>query len=328
VTDGAAAGRLASAASSGGPAGTAPPGLTDAEVAARVDAGEVNVAPPTPGRTVRQILRANVLTRFNAILGSLFVVVAVVGPVQDGLFGIVLVTNTAIGIAQELRAKRTLDRLAILSAPKAHVVRRGSAGGDRVAGDRVAGTVADLPVEAVVLDDVLELRPGDQVPVDGLLRAGADLEIDESLLTGEPEPVAKAVGDEVLSGSFVVSGSGRIEATAVGDASYAAQLQVQATRFSLVRSELQTGTNTILRLVTWVMIPAGAGLVVSQLLRSNQSLADALRASVAGVGAMVPEGLVLLTSIAFAVGAIRLAGRRVLVQELAAIEGLARTDVL
>ncbi len=329
MSDGAAPGWLAGAASSvgpdggGGAGGAAPVGLTDSEVAARVAAGDVNVAPPTPGRTVGQILRANLLTRFNAILGSLFVVVAVVGPVQDGLFGIVLVTNTAIGIAQEVRAKRTLDRLAILSAPKAHVVRRGSA--DR---ERVPGTATDLPVEALVLDDVLELRPGDQVPVDGVLRTGAGLEIDESLLTGEPEPVAKDVGDEVFSGSFVVSGSGRIEATAVGDASYAAQLQVLATRFSLVRSELQAGTNTILRLVTWVMIPAGAGLVVSQLLRSNQSLADSLRASVAGVGAMVPEGLVLLTSIAFAVGAIRLAGRRVLVQELAAIEGLARTDVL
>ncbi len=292
--------------------------LGTAEVAERVRAGKVNVAPPSPGRSVRQILRANVLTRFNAILGTLFVLVLIVGPVQDGLFGIVLVANTTIGVVQELRAKWTLDRLAILTAPRAHVVRQ--TGG-------VIG-VSDTAVEEIVLDDVLELRPGDQVPVDGTVLTCAGLAIDESLLTGEAEAVAKEVGDEVLSGSFVAVGSGKVRATAVGAASYAARLQARATRFSLVRSELQQGTNTILRLVTWVMVPAGAALVASQLLRTNQSLADAIRGSVAGVGAMVPEGLVLLTSIAFALGAIRLARRRVLVQELASIEGLARTDVL
>ena len=289
-------------------------GLRTEEVAERVLAGQVNTLPPAPGRTVGQIFRANLFTRFNAILGSLLVVVAVVGPPQDALFGVVLAANTAIGIFQELRTKRTLDRLAVLTAPTARVVRD--------------GVTNDLPVEQVVVDDVLELHPGDQTSVDAVVLISEGLELDEALLSGEAEPVAKAVGDEVLSGSFVAAGTGRVQAARVGGSAYAMRLQTQARRFSLIRSELHLGTNWILRLVTWVMIPTGILLVVSQLLRSHQSLADALRSSVAGVGAMVPEGLVLLTSIAFAVGALRLARRNVLVQELAAIEGLARADVL
>ncbi|HVC71470.1 MAG TPA: HAD-IC family P-type ATPase [Acidimicrobiales bacterium] len=289
-------------------------GLGPEEVEARILAGQVNAAPQTSGRTLAQILRANVFTRFNAILGSLFVVVAIVGPFQDGLFGIVLVANTAIGILQELRAKRTLDRLAILTAPEAHIVR--------------GGQVTDLPPDHVVVDDVVELRPGDQIPVDGEVQTSDGLEVDESLLSGEAEPVTKRSGDPVLSGSFVVAGTGRIIATGVGEAAYATGLEARARHFRLIHSELQRGTNQILRMVTWVMVPVGGALVVSQLLRSHQTLDDALRGSVAGVAAMVPEGLVLLTSIAFATGALRLAGRRVLVQELAAIEGLARVDVL
>ncbi len=294
-------------------------GLTPQEVEERVLAGLVNTAPKSPGRSLGQIVRANTLTRFNAILGSLFVVVAIVGPVQDGLFGLVLVANTAIGITQEFRAKLTLDRLAILSAPIAHALRRAASG---------ATSASDIAVGDVVIDDALELRPGDQIPVDAVVLQSFDLEVDESLLSGEPDAVAKAVGDPVMSGSFVVAGSALARATAVGAGSYAMRLQAEATRFSLLRSQLQSGTNSILRMVTWVMVPVGAALIASQLLRSHQSFRDAVRGSVAGVGAMVPEGLVLLTSIAFAVGAIRLARQRVLVQELAAIEGLARTDVL
>jgi len=154
------------------------------------------------------------------------------------------------------------------------------------------------------------------------------LELDEALLTGEAEPVPKQPGERVLSGSFVVAGTGQARVAAVGGQSYAVRLQAQARRFSLIRSELQQGTNQILRLVTWVLIPAGILLIVSEFFRSHRPLADAVRGSAAGVSAMVPEGLVLLTSIAFAAGALRLARRRVLVSELAAIEGLARVDVL
>lgn len=289
-------------------------GLGSAEVHDRVASGLVNAVPPTPGRSIAQILRANVLTRFNAILGSLLVVVAVVGPPQDGLFGVVLVVNTAIGVAQEVRAKHVLERLAILSAPRARVVRDGE--------------MSEIDVADVVLDDVIEVHPGDQIVVDGRVLSAESMELDESFISGEAKPVAKSVADTALSGSFVVSGSGRIQATRVGPASYAAQLEGRARRFSLTRSELQQGTNTILRLVTWVMVPAGVALLLSQLLRSHEGRADALRGSIAGVAAMVPEGLVLLTSIAFAVGALRLARHRVLVQELPAVEGLARVDVL
>lgn len=289
-------------------------GLTPAEVRERIAAGQVNTPPPAPGRTTGQILRANVLTRFNAILGVLFVLVMIVGPPQDALFGVILAVNTGIGVAQELRAKRALDKLAILTAAHARVLRD--------------GTVSEVTQDEVVLDDILDLRRGDQVPVDAAVVSGEGLELDEALLTGEAEPVPKRPGDGVLSGSFVVAGTGRARVTAVGGQSYAVRLQAQARRFSLIRSELQQGTNQILRLVTWVMVPAGLLLVISEFFRLHQPFAEAVRGSAAGVAGMVPEGLVLLTSIAFAAGALRLARRRVLVSELAAIEGLARVDVL
>ncbi len=289
-------------------------GLTQQEARDRVLAGQVNTPPPAAGRTVGQILRANVLTRFNAILGALFVLVMIVGPPQDALFGVVLAVNVAIGVAQELRAKRALDRLAILTAARVRVLRD--------------GVVTQIAQDEVVLDDVLDLRRGDQVPVDAAVVSAEGLELDEALLTGEAEPVPKRPGETVLSGSFVVAGTGRAQVTAVATQSYAVRLQAQARRFSLIRSDLQQGTNQILRLVTWVMIPAGLLLVISEFFRSHQPFAEAVRGSAAGVSGMVPEGLVLLTSIAFAAGALRLARRRVLVSELAAIEGLARVDVL
>jgi cation-transporting P-type ATPase E len=294
--------------------GDAPEGLDQAAVEERVKAGLVNEAPPAAGRSFAQILRANVCTRFNAILGTLFVIVVVVGPPQDALFGLVLVANTGVGIFQEMRAKRTLDRLAILTAPRARVLR--------------AGQTRQIATSGLVQDDVLELRPGDQLAVDATVLAADGLEIDEALLTGEAEPAAKQPGDPVLSGSFVVAGSGRARATAVGGASYAARLQAEARRFSLVHSELQQGITQILRWLTWVLIPAGILLLTSEFFRSHDTFEDAVRGSAAGLVAMVPEGLVLLTSLAFAMGAMRLARRRVLVQELAAIEGLARVDTL
>jgi len=288
-------------------------GLTEAEVAERVARGQVNDVPATPSRTVREIVRSNVLTRFNALLGSLLVVILIVGPLQDALFGGVLIANTSVGIVQELRAKRKLDRLAVLTAPRARVLRGGS--------------VQDLSAPSVVLDDVLELQPGDQVVVDGDVLDAAGLEIDESLLTGEADPVEKRLGDEVLSGSFVSAGSGRYRATRVGREGYAAGLAEEARRFTVTRSELRSGIDTILRLVTWAIVPTATLLVISQL-RSSASVHDALRGAVAGTVAMVPEGLVLLTSVAFAVGVVRLARRKVLVQELPAVEVLARVDVL
>lgn len=250
-------------------------------------------------------------TRFNALLGGLLIVIVSVGQYRDALFGIVLVANTAIGIIQELRAKKTLNRLALLTAPRARVVRDSQ--------------LVESPVEAVVLDDILDLQPGDQLVVDAVMVDG-ELEVDESLVSGEADPVAKHTGDEVLSGSFVVAGSGRARAIRVGAGAYAQSLAAQAQRFTLVHSELREATDRILRLVTWVIGPTAVVLVISQL--RSAGLRDAIGGSVAGIGAMVPEGLVLLTSVAFGAATLRLAKRRVLVQELAAVEGLARVDVV
>ena len=292
---------------------TSTQGLATAEVAERVARGQVNDVPALPSRTVGEIVRANVLTRFNALLGSLLVVILIVGPIQDALFGFVLIANAFVGIGQELRAKRTLDRLAVLTSPKARIMREGA--------------VREVSTAEVVLDDVLELQPGDQVVVDGEILEGTALEIDESLLTGEAEPVMKHPGDEVLSGSFVAAGSGRFRATRVGAEAYAAALAEQARRFTLTRSELRAGIDKILQIVTWLIVPTAILLVISQL-RSHASLHDALGGMVAGTVAMVPEGLVLLTSVAFAVGVVRLARKKVLVQKLPAVEVLARVDVL
>jgi len=289
----------------------ASPGLTEDEAGQRRAAGLGNETRAPTSRPLRDILRTNVLTRFNALLGGLLVVILVVGPIQDALFGFVLIFNTGIGVAQELRARRTLDRLALMRAPSARVVRD--------------GLVRRIPVSEVVQGDLVELGPGDQVVVDGPLVSGA-VEVDESLITGESVPVSKAVGDELRSGSFVVAGTARHRAARVGPAAYAASLAAEARRFGLVHSELREGTNRILRLVTWAIPPAGGVLVWSQL--RTETLADAVRGSVAGVGAMVPEGLVLLTSLAMAVAVVRLGVRGVLVQELGAVEGLARIDVI
>ena len=288
-------------------------GLSPADVAARVASGRTNRAAVGPSRTVAQILRANLFTRFNAILAALLAVIAVVGPFQDALFGIVLVANASIGVVQELRAKRSLDHLALIAAPRVTVLR----GNQEV----------ELAAEEVVVDDILRLRPGDQVVVDGLVLASDGLEVDESLLTGEGDPVSKEAGNELLSGSFVVAGTGWCRASCVGPDAYAARLATEARRFALVHSELRAGTDRILRGVTWVMIPTAALLISSQLVH-NEDLGDALRGSVAGVGSMIPEGLVLLTSVAMALAVIRLGRRRVLVQELASVETLARVDVV
>src|SRR5689334_5108635 len=230
---------------------TPPAGLSSGQVAERRARGLTNAGGEHTSRSVAHILRANILTRFNLILGVLLAVILVAGQPQDALFGVVLVTNALIGIGQELRAKRTLDRLAVLSAPRVRVVRDGAP--------------REIAVDEVVADDLVDLRAGDQLVADGVVRESASLQADESLLTGESEPVNKRAGDRLLSGSYVVAGSGGYQATGVGAEAYARKLAAQARRFTLVRSELVAGINQILRYVTWAIPPVAALLVISQL---------------------------------------------------------------
>jgi cation-transporting ATPase E len=293
---------------------TGPNGLSAADVADRERRGLVNRADERTSRSVLEIVRANVFTRFNAILATMLVLILVFGEARDSLFGVVLVTNALLGIVQEWRAKRTLDHLAVLSAPRARVVRDGE--------------VHEIAVAAVVLDDLLEMHAGDQITADGIVATADGLEVDESLLTGESEPLTKAAGDDVLSGSIVVAGTGRFQATRVGPDSYARRLATEARRFTLTRSELVDGTNLILRYVQWALVPTATLLAASQFVVQHHSWRRAIAGVIAGIVAMIPEGLVLLTSLAFAVASVTLARRRVLVQELPAVEGLARVDVV
>ncbi|MGW1600386.1 HAD-IC family P-type ATPase [Streptomyces eurythermus] len=289
-------------------------GLGPAEVAERVARGQVNDVPVRSSRSLGEIVRANVLTRFNAIIGVLWLIMLCVAPIQDSLFGFVILANTAIGIVQEWRAKQTLDSLAVIGEARPTV--------------RRDGVAVQVATHEIVLDDLIEIGPGDKVVVDGVCAEADGLEIDESLLTGEADPVVKRPGDQVMSGSFVVAGGGAFQATKVGREAYAARLAEEASRFTLVHSELRSGISTILKYVTWMMVPAAVGLVVTQLVVKNDDLKDAVARTVGGIVPMVPEGLVLLTSVAFAIGVIRLGRRQCLVQELPAIEGLARVDTV
>ncbi|WP_351227081.1 HAD-IC family P-type ATPase [Streptomyces sp. NPDC002133] len=291
-----------------------PVGLSADEVAERIARGEVNDVPLRSSRSTVDIIRGNVFTRFNAIIGVLWVIMFFVAPFQDTLFGFVILANTGIGIVQELRAKKTLDGLAVIGEAKPTVRRDGIA--------------AEVSTSEIVLGDLIELGPGDKVVVDGEVAEADNLEIDESLLTGEADPVLKRRGDPVMSGSFVVAGSGAFTATKVGREAYAAQLAEEASRFTLVHSELRSGISTILKYVTWMMVPTAIGLIISQLVVKGDNFKDSVARTVGGIVPMIPEGLVLLTSVAFAIGVIRLGRKQCLVQELPAIEGLARVDVV
>ncbi len=297
-------------------------GLSSAEVAARTDAGLTNDFVPASSRSIWSIVRANTLTLFNGIIASCFLVLLVIGRWQDALFGISAIANAIIGSVQEFRAKRSLDRLALLNAPHARVLRD--------------SREDEIAVGSVVQDDLLVLRAGDQVPADGVVVVAAGLQLDESMLTGESDPVDKTEGDEVLSGSIVVGGSGLARADRVGADSFANRFAGEARRFSLINSELRTGINRVLRWMAWIVGPVALLVVNSQMAANggwehafeSGSWRLAIVATIASIVAMIPLGLVLMTSIAFAVGAVKLATQNVLVQELAAVEGLARVDII
>jgi len=289
-------------------------GLTSAQVAERVAAGEVNAVKDRNARSLGDIVRANTLTYFNALIGTLWVLMLVSAPFIDSLFGFVIVVNTAIGIIQEYRAARTLAKLSLVGQQQATVRRDG----------------ADLEVASnqVVLGEVIVIRTGDQMLVDSEVLEGNGLELDESLLTGEADPVEKEPGTEVLSGSFVVAGSGLVRATRVGHESYAARLADEASKFSLTRSELRDSIQRFIRYVSYALVPVAVFLFVSQYKANDGDIRAAIAGTVPGVITMVPEGLVLLTSVAMAVSVITLARKRVLVQDMPAVEVLARVDVV
>lgn len=288
-------------------------GLTAAEVEERKQRGEVNAQSRGTGRSVAQILRANIFTRVNAILGVLCAIVLSTGSVINAAFGLLIIANSAVGVIQELRAKKTLDKLRIVGESEPTVIRDGEE--------------KTIPQHEVVLGDIIKLRSGDEVVVDGTVVAGS-LRVDESQLTGEADAVSKGEGDEILSGSFVNEGSAVFRADKVGDEAYAARLASQASEFSLTDSVLMNGINSILKVITWLLIPTGILTIWTQLVRSDTGLRESILSMAAAIVPMVPEGLVLMTSIAFAAGVIRLGKYKALVNELVAIEGLARVDTV
>jgi cation-transporting P-type ATPase E len=295
------------------PAALAEQGLSSAEVRKRTEARQTNVTPRPGGRTTWDIIRGNTLTFFNAILGVLCVVMLLFGNWRDALFGWVIVINSGIGIYQEMRAKLVLDRLTLLTAPAAKVVRDGQ--------------VREVPIGDVVLGDVVRIASGDQIVADGELLVSRDLEVDESLLTGESVPIQKEEGAMLLSGSFVVAGSGMFVTTAVGSDAYAQRIAGESKRYVRLHSDLMAGINGFLRVIAIGILPV-AGLMIWTQFRLDATLAHAVTNVVAALVAMIPQGLVLMCSIAFAVAAVTLARRKVLTRELPAVEGLARVDVL
>lgn len=287
-------------------------GLTSDEAARRRAAAPPRRRPKT-SRSYAEILATNTFTVFNLILGALLAVTLAFGEYQDALFGGVIVANTLIGIVQEVRAKRVLDRLALLVAPRARVWRDGE--------------IALLPVDAIVVGDVIRLEPGDQVVADGPVVSSRALLLDESILTGESEQVSKGEGDPVLSGAFCVAGSGEYRVDAVGEESFAERLAAEARGTRGVLSPLQHDINRVLRITVGVMIPLAVLLLATIAIRGD-GLVDGARRSVAALVPLVPEGLVLLTSLTFAVAAVQLARVGTLAQRLNAVESLASVDTV
>ena len=288
-------------------------GLTDEQVNERIAEGKVNADENPNTRTYKQIIRENTLTFFNFLNLVLLVLVLLVGSYKNAFFVCIIVINTLIGIAQEIRAKKTIDKLAILTARKSVVIREGQKW--------------TVPTEELVLDDVVCLKTGDQVPADARILEGS-LEVNESLLTGESDNLPKNEGDELFSGSFVTSGEACCQIIHVGKDNYAAQITSEAKEFKRHNSELKNSLNAILKVISIIIVPLGALLFYKQYYIVGDTFRDSVVSMVAGVLGMIPEGLVLLTSVALTLGALVLANKKTLVQELYCIETLARVDTL
>jgi cation-transporting P-type ATPase E len=287
-------------------------GLSEQEAALRL-AERAPFEPPASSRSYTSIVRANVLTVFNLILLVFGTITLAFGDWRDALFLGVLVSNSAIGITQEVRAKRALDRLAALVAPTGTVVRD--------------GRTRAVPVEELVVGDLVLLQPGDQVVADGVLESSSSLQLDESNVTGESRPAARGSGDEVRSGSFAAEGTGAYRVTAVGPDSYAVRIAGEAKAFRHPRSPLERTLNQLLLTLLVVMVPLGA-LLGAALWERRTPLSEAVPTSVAAVVSLIPEGLILLASLTYAVAALRMARRGALVQQLNAVESLASVDVV
>lgn len=297
-------------------------GLSESEVKQRLSDGRANIVRDATSRSVADIVRANVFTLFNGIIVAAMILVLITGSWKDAVFGFVIIINTGIGIVTELKAKRTLDRLSILVASD-YTVRRN-------------GTNIEVPSNGIVLDDLLWIRAGEQVPADAHIIESWGLELDESMLTGESRTIRKQTDDNVYSGSTAVAGMALVRVSAVGAHSYAATLTAQAKVYKKTVSDLNKGINTILKFMTFLVVPLCVLLIISQIntvggwniALSTGAWRQAVVSAVAGVVGMIPEGLVLLTSLNFAVAAMRLARHNTLVQELESVETLARVDCL
>jgi cation-transporting P-type ATPase E len=288
-----------------------PTGLSSAEAKKRLH--DLGAPPETSSRSVSSIVAGNVFTLFNAIIGVFFVLMLLLGLFADAIFGVIAIINSYIGIRQELKAKRTLDELAVLVAPKAKVIRDGQ--------------VTELLADEVVPGDVVVIEPGDQLVADGEVASSRGLTLDEALLTGEADGIRKGLGDRALSGSFCLSGSGTYRVDAVREESYAGKLAGEARAFRHPPSPLQGEVNRVIVVCTYVMIPLAAILLLTFQLRSVD-LVEAAQTATAGLVTLIPEGLVLLMSVTFAVAAVRLAGRDTLVQQMSATESLAAVDTI
>lgn len=288
-------------------------GLTASEVQRKIEDGQTNQVEENLLKSDKEIIKENTINIFNILNLVLALFVLLVGSPKNTLFFGVVVINTLIGIIQELRAKHTIDKLSVLAKTKAVVLRD--------------GRLQQIDQEAIVLGDILYLRNGDQVPVDGNLLAGEGVEVDESLLTGEADRVQKTLQDKLFSGSFVTAGECFYQGTAVGKDNFAEQLTSEAKTKKTENSELTKVLSRMIAVLTIVIIPVGLGLFYSQY-QASASIKQAVLGTVAALVSMIPEGLMLLTSVAFAVGAANLARKKVLVQALPSIETLARVDVI
>ena len=288
-------------------------GLTNEQVQERIAEGKVNVNENPNTRTYKQIILENTLTFFNFLNIALLVLVLFVRSYKNSMFMGVILINTVIGIIQEIRAKKTIDKLAILTESKTVVLREGKKW--------------SISTEKLVLDDLIFLKTGDQVPADVKVLEGT-VEVNESLLTGESDNLSKSQGDELFSGSFVTSGEACCQVIHVGKDNYASQITSEAKEFKRHNSELRNSLNAILKVISIIIVPLGAMLFYKQYMIVGDTLKDSVVNMVAAVLGMIPEGLVLLTSVALTLGSMVLATKKTLVQELYCIETLARVDTL